>query len=89
MQKPLTVVQCWEGGVNLCRSWGSGNSACIKTLMFLNQVLFWVFLCAMLRSLIPAQDTNDDKLSQCEKNSGMINFNILSMYIQKTALMGP
>lgn len=57
--------------------------------MFLKQVVFWGFLCAMLRSLIPAQDTNNDKLSECEKNSGMINVNILSTYIQKTALMRP
>lgn len=83
------MVQCWEGGINLCRSWDSGNSACTETLMFLKQVVFWGFLCAMLRSLIPAQDTNNDKLSECEKNSGMINVNILSTYIQKTALMRP
>lgn len=38
-------------------------------------------------SMIPAQDTNNDKLSECGKNSGMINVNVLSTYIQKTALM--
>lgn len=57
--------------------------------MFLRQFLFWGFVCAssMPRSMTPAQDTNNDKLSECGKNTGMINVNILSTYIQKTALM--
>lgn len=82
----LSAVQHWEGGINLCGRCDSGNSACIETLMFLRQFLFWGFLYAswMPRSMIPAQDTNNDKLSECGKNSGMINVNVLSTYIQKT-----
>lgn len=37
--------------------------------------------------MFPAQDTNNDKLSECGKNSGMINVNVLSTYIQKAALV--
>lgn len=38
-------------------------------------------------SVVPAQDTNNDNLSECGKNSGIINVNVLSTYIQKTAFM--